>query len=171
MKTISIILIVFSLTLHVFGQKKINTKCRIWQTSDFCNFPDSLNVPKNWAAEDCTWDFKSCESYTPLGQTAIWLTFTSDIDSVFFLKSKYENISIVHKSDSKATHPMALLWYKNYYSEKNCIREYMPSTFKAKKCMVNFKPKERTDLILIFSKAEIGDKLIIDNFIETEVQK
>ena len=46
----------------------------------------------------------------------------------------------------------------------------MPSSFKAKKRIVNFKPKERVDLILIFKDAEVGDVISIDGFMETKIQ-
>ena len=102
--------------------------------------------------------------------TGVWITFQKDNDSTFYLESKYKNISLTNYNTKKVTHPSAILWYRYYYNDRNCVREYMSSSFKAKKCIVYFKPKERVDLILIFKDAEVGDVISIDGFMETKIQ-
>jgi hypothetical protein len=47
---------------------------------------------------------------------------------------------------------------------------YMIKRFRAKEYVVNFKPNRQYDLILLFSEAAPDDKIIIDDFIETEIQ-
>ena len=54
--------------------------------------------------------------------------------------------------------------YRNY-------QEFITSEFKAKKYIVKLNRKEKFDLILLFPKAEKGDKIIIDKFVQTEIKE
>lgn len=171
MKKLCIIFILTFFMAQLFCQIDPKVKCRLWEPRDFCNFPDSISIPLRWSAENCTWDFNRCEIYNMKPWKGVWITFQKDNDSTFNLESRYKNISLINNNTKKVIHPSAILWYRYNYSDKNCVREYMPSSFKAKKYTVFFKPKERVDLILIFKDAEVGDAITIDGFLKTTIQK
>jgi len=169
MKKISFILLLLLLSFGAFTQEKNETNCRIWKPDNLCDFPDSLNIPQRWSCSSCYWTYKNCKEFDINTWTGVWLTFTKETDSTFSLRSHYKNISLVNKNTKKVIHPKAIVWYPIFNKNPNCLPEYMPKSLRAMKFTVNFIPKEKVDLILIFEKAEKGDKLIIDDFIETEI--
>jgi hypothetical protein len=173
MKNICLIFILTFLSAISFAQKNSVLKCKIWKPESFCNLPDSLNIPMSITGRNCTWDFKTCEEINKEGLlTGVWLSFKRVSDSCFFLESKYKNISLVKKSNKEVVHPSAILWFNSHDLDNNNCKagfEYM-TVFKVKYYKVNFKPKEKTDMILLFREAENGDEIIIDDFIQTLIK-
>jgi len=170
MKTSCIILFALFLTIVTHAQSESVVKCNIWKPASACDLPKSLNVPTQWSCRNCFWTYKECEKINKKSWTGVWLTFNKETDSTFYFKSHYKNISLTNKKTNKIIHPKAIAWYPICMSNPNCDLEFMPKSLRTKEFIVNFKPKTNVDLILIFDSAEPGDKLIIDNFIEAEIQ-
>ncbi len=161
--------------LHVTGQ---TISCKIWKTQDYSKFPDSLNIPNNYSCDHCTWNFLKDEQIKNLNSyVAVHLTFSGLLDTCFFLKNKFENISLIKKSNNKVLHPYALLWEGESESTSNIPGDYiskiqyMTNKFRVNNYKVNIVPKKKYDLIMMFNEAEIGDSLIVENFIKTLIIK
>jgi hypothetical protein len=70
--------------------------------------------------------------------------------------------------NKEIVHPVA------YMERAEPMERYTPifssnkSTFE--KCVFELKPKGKYDLFIIFEAAEVGDKLIIEDFLEAEIK-
>jgi hypothetical protein len=170
MKTAHLILLAIFFATISLAQTNSGIKCRIWQMDSLCSLPKGINIPSHYSCEDCTWDFISCEHLNKKHYKAVWITFKKEIDTTFVLETNFKNITLTNKITKKTIYPSAILWYHEYPEVKPSELDFMSSVFKAKKYIVSIKPKESTDLLLFFNKAEIGDNISIENFLETEIQ-
>jgi len=59
--------------------------------------------------------------------------------------------------------------YDKTKGETTSFVGYITNHFKVNNYKVTYKPNILYDLIFLFDSAELGDKMVIDNFIEVEI--
>jgi len=167
MKKTCVFFFAFILTFGVFAQSKSVIQCKTWRPESYCNIPDSLSLP-NWRADHATVESISCEKLdktnNPVG---VWLILSKKNGSSFSMESNFKNISLIRKNNQDTIHPVAILW-NLAFSDKH---GYLSSNFKTNSFKAKFAHKKKIDLIMIYSGAEKGDKIIIDHFIEAEIKE
>jgi len=167
MKRSFIVLVIFVLTISVFGRTKESVKCRIWKTESFCTVPQSANLHSGIHYSDASIRCVSCSKLDTQRLVGVWVTFQGINKSKLSMKSQYKNISLIRKN-KEILHPVA------YMERAKPLERYTPvfsgneSTFE--KCVFELKPKGKYDLFILFEAAEVGDKLIIEDFLETVIE-
>ena len=115
--------------------------------------------------------YTTCEKLDKMGNlTGVWLTLSTKDGSIINFESNFKNINLIKKSDGKTIHPFAILWPDEYNSNGKKNLQYLTSALKTTKFESKFSFQKKIDLLLIFTGAENGDKLIIDNFVEAVIQ-
>jgi len=169
MKKYIITLVVFVMTITAFGQTKEIVKCRIWKTKSFCTLPDSINVPGAVNYTNTKIIGLPCDDLDRKANlVGVWVTFKGKNVRTLSMKSHYENITLVRKNSQEKIHPYA------YMERSKPIREEGKPQYNSKEstmgaCNFELKANKRYDLFIIFDAGQAGDKLIIDNFLETEI--
>jgi len=172
MKKYLILSIVVCITIITSAQTNSNIKCRIWKPQSFCNIPDSLTGIWGIYCRQCSWNPINCSEIDKMGNmTGVWLTIPINNGRRFMLKNEFKNISLIKKIDGKKIHPYAILDFFNYEKNGNPNEQKYIISIKAKRFFVKLKNDKKFDLILIFPNAEKGDKIIIDKYLETEIQE
>ena len=92
--------------------------------------------------------------------SGIWLTFKNNEKSAIDFKSGFQNIKLQKKNTKEVVNLYALLMYNKNYCHK----------MEAKKYSLSFKKGSSVNMVMIFPDAEKGDRIIIDDFLEAEVQ-
>ncbi len=176
MKNFLTIFIAFTFCFNLIIKQTVGQtiKCKLWNTNDYSKLPDSLKLPGKISCQVCSWKCKTGEEINKKGKfTAVRLTFSNLKDTSFYLKSKFKNISLIKKGGNKIQHPFALLWNDMKYDAKKKQEVpfigYMLNNIKAINYIVTVNPKEKNDLIFLFKNAEVGDIIVIDNFIKAEI--
>jgi hypothetical protein len=174
MKIYGILVTLFNLSLLTSAQTEVNSTCNIGAVKYFCNNYDSLNIPSNTRAKECRYRFLTCKQIARKNHlTCVHIKFSSQTDSTFLLESKFENISLKRKVDGKVIHPFAILSYTAQYISPNGSETlfigFITKSFKAKEYIVSYKLNLQYDLVLLFRGAEPGDKIVIDNFIDVDI--
>ena len=172
MKKTSIILIAIFLTLGIYAQKITKTQCKLWKPADFCNLQsDSFQLPRIIKYDSTTETTIDCGQINKnLSCKAVRLKLTRKNGSVLKLKSNFSNISLTKKVDGKIIHPFALLWFSGWDNNGKKKLIFLSSDFTTTNCKAKFRFMKYVDLILIFTEADLGDKIIIDDYLETEIQ-
>ncbi len=93
------------------------------------------------------------------GIKAVWLKGKTDKEIALLLKEGFKDIVLI-KKDGKQLAPIAI---SHYYSGLGVIKDY-----KGKDLPMIFKNK--VELLLFFNDIEAGDKLLINDLVETVVQ-
>ena len=75
MKRSFIVLVMFVLTISVFGQTKESVKCRIWKTESFCKIPENINVHGAVNYSKTFVDGICCKKLDTLNLVGVWVTF------------------------------------------------------------------------------------------------
>lgn len=168
---LTIVLIFFLLITPLYCQ---NVKCRLWKTNDFSKLPDSLKLPSKISCTTCSWDILTGEELNKKGNfIAVHLTFSGLRDTSFSIKSKYKNFSLIKKGSNKATHPFAIVWPGFKYDKKTdkevSIIGFMTQKLKAINYKAFINPKNKCDMIFMFKEAEVGDIIVIEDFIKAEI--
>ena len=162
MKTTKVILfalLMSFMTLMTNAQTEIN--CKIWKPKSFCEIPDSIYLAYRVFAIQSEWKEETCEELDKVkGLTGVWLTFNIKNNCKLLLKSDFENFKLIKKSNGQQVNLYAL-----HKSKKN-----FTTSIKAKKYKYTLKGGRKINIIMLFPEAEKGDKIIIDNFIEAEIQ-
>ncbi len=173
MKNLIVLIFVSFLTIGAFAQSKSVVSCKIWNPESFCDIPDSLITMPRIINADTVFAYSiSCNDIDKKeNKTAVWLTLSTKDGSSLMFVSGFKNISLINKTNDKKIHPFAILWSDFTYNENGKSNlHYMTSAFKTSKYKSKFSFQKKIDLILIFPNAEKGDKIIIDDFIEAEIQ-
>ncbi len=169
MKKIFITLIALVMTMAVFGQTKEIIKCRIWKTKSFCTLPDSVNVPGAVNYSNTYIKGLSCSDLDKKENlVGVWVTFQGKNLTMLSLTSHYENITLVRKNTQEKIHPYAYM-ERSKPIEKDGKPQYNSKESTIGTCKYELKPNKRYDVFIIFEAGQVGDKLIIDNFLETEI--
>ena len=173
MKKISLLIIAIIIAVASNAQTNSDIKCRLWKPKSYCDIPDTLTSVSNSICQVCIMNELSCSGIDSLKDKAgVWLTIPSKYGSSFKIKSRFKNISLVKKSNCKKNHPCAILnFYDTNYKKKYKKNiGYISKVLKAIGFTVYLKNDSKVDLILIFPEAEIGDKIIIKNYIQAEIK-
>jgi hypothetical protein len=169
MKRSFIVLVMFVLTISVFGQTKESVKCRIWKTESFCKIPENINVHGAVNYSKTFVDGICCKNLDILNLVGVWVTFQGKDVKKLNMKSHYENISLIRKNTKEVLHPVTYMERsKPIMEEGNPEYASNKSTFGS--CTFVLKPKEKYDLFILFEVAEVGDKLIIEDFLEAVIE-
>ena len=169
MKNVFLILTMSLLTTAVFGQTKEKVVCRIWKTKSFCEIPENVNVHGAVIYQHASMLGVSCNSLDTQNFVGVWVTFQGkNVDSMK-MKSRYENISLIRKNTKEVLHPVAYMERADQLSRYTPAFNSNESTFK--ECIFVLNSNEKYDLFILFEAAEIGDKLVIEDFLEAEIKK
>ena len=171
MKKIPTSLVLILITITIFAQPKDNVKCRIWKPASFCDFPEPINFPERIMVISGIQQTAPCELIDKTNNlVGIWVTFPKGEVSKLNLTNGFKNIKLVGKNLRDTIYPNSLIMRDNSYLT---LREYcyLSSNTKAEDCYMMLGDKKEYELIMLFKQAEIGDKLIIDNFLESFVKE
>ncbi|MBK7128254.1 MAG: hypothetical protein IPM74_12490 [Crocinitomicaceae bacterium] len=140
--------------------KTIRPNCRLWETPDYCNVPDSLKLPVSINFKGTIIDLNCNKVGLNTNVKAVWLTLNVDKRTIFSLENDFKNIRLIKKNGEEMV-PVAM---SGFITKSG----YM-SSYKGNEFFVHF--DNRLDLIIFFPGAEIGDIIHIDNFVEAEIRK
>lgn len=176
MKHLIFILGLLNFSILTTAQSLTEVKSVFCSPINICNLSNSLNIPKNISAKECTWKTLTCEQIESKGDfIGVHIKFKCKTDIIFSLKSNFKNIKLINKVTEKILHPYAILWNDSEFNSTTDTEipfiGYMTNNFKAEEYNVSCLQNEQYDLILLFEKAELGNKLVIENFIETEISE
>jgi hypothetical protein len=169
LKKIFLTLAAVVITIATFGQTSETINCRIWKTKSFCTIPQSANLPGRVNFSHTLVKTVSCsELDKKKNLVGVWVTFKGKNASELKMTSFYKNISLICKDTKDTLHPIAYL-DMSQSNGRELIYTSNESTFG--ECIFKLKPKKKYDLFVIFSAGQVGDKLIIDNFLEAEIKE
>ncbi|OFX29113.1 MAG: hypothetical protein A2X08_01385 [Bacteroidetes bacterium GWA2_32_17] len=144
------------------AQNKTEIECKIWNPNSFCVIPDSIYLADRVFAIHSEWKEDKCEHIDSLKNlTGVWLTFNIKKGCSLSFKTNFDNIKLIKKGSGQKVGLFAI-----YTS-----RKYFMTSIKAKKFTYHLKTGRKIDIIMLFPQAEKGDKIIIDDFIETEIRE
>jgi hypothetical protein len=172
MKKTTILLFLILLSFTVSAQNFSNIICTIWKTSSFCDHIDSYHFIDSSFCTSCSGKDMTCEQMDKKNHlVGVRLTFKNETNNTFEYKTKYNNISIIRKKDNSKIHPIAILYTPQLVKNGKILSEAIFWThFKAERYINYLKAGNQTDIIMLFPEADKGDKLIIDGFIEAEIE-
>jgi hypothetical protein len=176
MKNFVLTLALICFSLLASAQNKVKAKCTFWTPPSLCEISDTLNIPMQARGKDVKWNILTCQQINSSNELqGIHVRFTSKSVSTFSIESRFKNISLKKKDSDKTYHPYAILWYGTEYNDKSCkmvsFIGYLTSQFTAKEYTVTYELNKPYDLIMLFYRAAPGDKIVIDNFLEVEIEK
>lgn len=161
MKTLSFVLLFLIVSLIAVSQTKTDINCKIWKPNDYCDMPDSIISLDRLAAINCQEGYTDCKSLDSLKtMTGVWLSFYNKKGSKINFKSDFANIRLIKKDSGKSINPYAF----------HKANKYFIVYLKATKYTCHIKGKRKVDFFMLFTEAETGDKIIIDDFIEATIQ-
>ncbi len=142
-------------------QKNTNVKlCKIWHGNDFCAIS---NIPQNTYHIDCNncnYDYINCKTLNTNDITCIVLTLTGNGKQSLKLDDKLKNIALVGTDKKIYTPKMIGIGNdSNFFGDK----------FNAKKFIVYY--SKDLNIYLFFKNAKAGDRIIINNFIEAQIEE
>ena len=172
MRKIFITLAMSLIAVSVFGQTKETVEARIWKTESFCNLPETAKVPSAINYSSTFMYGITCDSLNKEYYTGVWITFEEKDVNTMSMKSHYKNISLIQKTTKETLYPVAYM--ESGYTHRNGAftkePKYTSNQSTMEECKYILKPREKYDLFIIFEKAEIGDKVIIEDFLEAEIK-
>jgi hypothetical protein len=155
-------------TVSVTEQTKESVTCRIWKTESFCKVPNNVNVHGAVQYSNTFVRGISCDSLNSQNLVGVWVTFQGkNVDSLN-MKSHYENISLIRKN-KEILHPIAYMERSKPIMEDG-TPQYASNKSTFGSCTFILTPNEKYDLFILFEAAETGDKLIIEDFLEAEIE-
>jgi hypothetical protein len=135
----------------------LNAKCIIWKTDNYCALPKTAKFISGWDCGGCDYDFMNCKDLDK-NLIAVWVTVTPNRQQKFKLENQFKNITLI-KSDGAMIHPSNVcIGGENFYGKK----------FQAKGFVAHF--TKEMSVFLFFPEAKLGDKIIIDNFIQAIIE-
>lgn len=169
-----LIILLFTLS-SIFAVSQKQIECKIWNPFTYQVLPGTFHIPMGSYCEECRWNYKNGVQLDKIKKKiGVHLTFSGMPDSLFYLTSKYKNISLIKKDDpKKILHPMFVMQeIEDEFSPAHAFRDYkyMTNWFKASNYMVFLNQGEKYDYVFVFKEAEVGDTLKIDNFIEVVIK-
>ena len=170
MKKLIITLGMSFMAIFAFGQTNEIVEGRIWSPTSFCRLPESANPPIGIRCSQATIYRIYCDSLDNSNYACVWITFQGKNVKALNIKSKYKNISLIRKSTKEKLYPVAYLGGISFSYGEEGNPKYATSESTFKKCTYPLKPKEKYDLFIFFEKADIGDKVVIEDFLETELK-
>ena len=163
---------IFFLTVPAFGQAREVIKCRIWKAKSFCMLPNAVNVPENVKyLVGSSVSSILCSELDKQNLVGIWITIREKNASELRLKNNFSNIRLIRKNTEEVLHPVAYMSRSKPAGKEEGNPQYLSnqSTFGGE-CLYELKLKGRYDLFILFEAADVGDTLIIEDFLEVEVR-
>ena len=137
--------------------KSANASAKIWNSKNYCNVPNP-NAEFKVNMVECDVDSINCNELNQLKNVvAVWVSVTAGKKASFNLQTNFANVSLL-KSDGSLIHP-TIVGFDGY----GFIKQLKTESFEARF-------KNKLNIFLFFPDAKIGDKIIIDNFIQTQIQ-
>jgi hypothetical protein len=138
------------------------TKCKLWKPKSFCDIPKKGKLSSWYDADAAEYDYVSCQeaNKSMAAMKAVWITIDIKGRTKLQLESQLKNILLVKSSNGKSLNPIMIAAVADGST-------FFGKNFKAKKFVANY--DNQLDIFLFFSEAEIGDTIIIKNFIETVI--
>jgi hypothetical protein len=174
-KTIASFIAILSVIL-VYGQSNSEIKCRKWKPSSFCDVPNAINLPNIFNMVETYEETIDCKTFddnvisddsTIL--VGVWITFPRSMGAEINLADNFKNISLISKTSGDTLHPGGILLPNLHKDENPAKCMYLSPTSLFKKYSLKYGSKKTCDLIMIFLYAEVGDKIIVDNLLQTEI--
>lgn len=137
---------------------KVNARCVIWKTNTYCTFPKSAKFTSGWDCGGCDFDFVNCKDLDK-NLVAVLVTMNPGVQKKFTLKSQYKNIKQI-SDDGKVNHPVSICLANGSIFGRN----FQANGFVAK-------PIKEMSFILFFYNAKVGDKIVIDNFMQGIIEQ
>jgi hypothetical protein len=142
-----------------------NTKvksCIIWRPNNYCDMATTLNFKYTMECDACEFDEVNCNLVSNTNDiVCVLVTLSGTQKQDFKIENKLNNISLINSASNDKQHPSMI--------GLGSANKFMGSNFKAKKCIVNF--NKEINVILFFKNAKVGDKILINNFIEAQIEK
>jgi len=168
MKKVFIVLSLSVLTMSAFGQTREVIKCRLWKTKSFCILPPAVNVPGNAKYPiGVSSSGILCGELDKQNLVGIWITIRDKNVSELRLKNNYSNITLIRKDTEEVLQPFA---YMNRVGKEGNPQYLSSKSTFGGTCVYELKPKERYDIFILFEAAEVGDTLVIEDFLEAEIK-
>lgn len=169
MKAISVLILFIGISANIYSQVLTEVKCRMWAPEDYCVVPPSYtfhNVFDTFECRDCGLYLTECNKLNNPNLKGVSLTFKLSGVFIFNIEAKFKNIKII-RADGSTVFPEVLL-YNSKFSDD--LLEYITNIDSG--CLESKLEVNRTyHLVMFFKKAEAGDKLVIDNFVNTVIAK
>ncbi len=144
-----------------------NAKSFLWQPVSFNKNVEGATGQFKLDCNGCDFSYISGVQLDNKNYKGVWMRVTKDKKIKFKLETGLKNISLVRTEGNKciAIHPIAVgidgpQWRTNEWT-------YISNKFKTGGATYYF--SNHIDFYLIFEDARVGDKLIIDDFVETLV--
>ena len=172
MKKIFIVSAMFLLVISASGQTREIIRCRIWKTKSFCTLPNSVSVPETAKyAVGASVTRVLCTELDKQNLVGVWITIRETSTNAFRLKDNFSNIYIMRKDTEDKIYPVAYMNRAAPAGNNEGNPQFLSnkSTFGGE-CVYELKPTAKYDLFILFEAAEIGDKLVIEGFLEAEIR-
>jgi hypothetical protein len=99
----------------------------------------------------------------------VWITFPGSLGAEINLAANFENISLISKQNGDTLHPGGILLPNLHKDENHEKYMYLSPGSMFKKYLLKYGSKKTCDLIMIFFNAEVGDRIIVKNLLQTEI--
>jgi hypothetical protein len=144
-----------------------NAKSYLWQPASFNHNVEAATGQFKMDCNGCEFNYVSGTQLDGKNYKGVWMRVTRDKKTKFKLESGLKNISLIRTEGNKCIviHPIAVGIDGPQWREKEWT--YISNKFKTKTATYNF--GEHIDFYLVFEDAKAGDKLVIDDFVETLV--
>lgn len=144
-----------------------NAKSYLWQPATFNHNVEEASGQFKMDCNNCEFDYVSGSRLDNKNYKGVWMRVTRDKKARFKLESGLKNISLIRTEGIKTIvfHPKALGIDGPQWREKEWT--YISDKFKTNSATCNF--GDYIDVYMIFEDAKVGDKVVIDDFVETVV--
>lgn len=158
---VSLLATIVTLTSFQFDTEGIpndDVACRMMAQTP-CEISDSTYFADGVFGSLVSWHTSNCDELSE-NLKGVILTFENKIDRRLVLTAQFENIKLIEKESGKMIAPAAI---------HQLGKKYMTSISFGR--LVNFmKRGRRVQMIFLFPKAEKGDQIVIDKFVNVEIQ-
>lgn len=147
-----------------------NAKSYLWQPASFNqNVEAATGQFKLDCGGGCEFDYISGAQLDNKNYKGVWMRVTKDKKIKFKVETGLKNITLIRTVGDKciAMHPVAVGIDGPQWRQKEWT--YLSNKFKTGGATYTF--SEHIDFYLIFEDAKAGDKLVIDDFVETLVME
>lgn len=144
-----------------------NAKSLLWQPSSFNKNVEVVQGQFKLDCNNCDFNYIPGSKLDNKNYKGVWTHVTRDKRIKFKLETGLKNIYLVRTDGAKcvAVHPIAIGIGGPQWNDKEWT--YISNKFKATNATYLF--GDHIDFYMIFEDAKVGDKLIIDDFVETLV--
>lgn len=156
----------FNKTMPVFVPSP-NAKSYLWQPASFNKNVEEASGQFKMDCNGCDFSYISGAQLDGKNYKGVWMRVTRDKKIKFKLETGLKNISLIRTEGNKsvAIHPIAVGIDGPQWRQKEWT--YISNKFKTNNAIYTF--SDHIDFYLIFEDAKVGDKLVIDDFVETLV--